>query len=472
MKKQVLIVDDERVIIDVLTKLLTNEGYEVTSKNTATDGLKEALTGNYDLLILDIMLPDKNGLNVLEEINSVIPDFPVIMMTAFGSVETAVKAMKMGAQEYVMKPFNNDEVLLQVKKVIEHHQLKKDYTNLLKEREIRFRIEHIIGKSSIMEDIFKMIKLAAPSKSTVLIQGESGTGKELIAGAIHSNSTRSDKPFITVNTSTIPRDLLEATLFGHTKGAFTGAVASRKGLLEAADTGTIFFDEIGNITPEIQAKLLRAIQERSFIPLGTTSEVQVDLRIIAATNLDLEKAMKEGEFREDLFYRLNVINIKVPPLRERIDDLELLVDHFLKKYSAENNKEILVVTPQAMKTLKEYHWPGNVREVENIIERATVLATTSKLDIDLIPDHIKHHKRVYSPSFIFPKSGLSLKEEIEKMEIYLIKESLRASGGVQKEAAKMLSLKPTTLHEMMRRLNISGNNLNDEGEEGTKEETI
>ncbi len=454
-KYKILIIDDEKVMIDVLTKLLAEENYDVDYSMNGREGLEKLDKNRYDLLILDIMLPDINGLEILEEVRTNKNNLPVIMMTAFSSVETAVKAMKMGAREYLTKPFNNDEVLLQIRRALEHQKLKDDYDALLAEREERFDIRKIIGKSSKMLEIFDMIKLAAPSKSTVLIQGESGTGKELIAGAIHANSKRSDKPFVIVNTSTIPGELLEATLFGHTKGAFTGAVSAKKGLLESAHNGTIFFDEIGNITPEVQAKLLRAIQERSFIPLGSNQTINVDLRIIAATNLDLQKAMQEGSFREDLYYRLNVINIAVPPLRDRTDDIELLIEHFMRKYCEENEKEKLRIVPKALDILLQYHWPGNVRELENIIERATVLAQDEKLDINLIPEHIRDHKRVYSPSFIFPKSGLSLNEEVNKMKVYLINEALRITGGVQKEAAALLGVKPTTLHEMMRRLEIN-----------------
>jgi len=457
-KHRILIVDDEKVMIEVLTDLLPEDKYDIDSASTGTEALSKLDSEKYNLLIQDIMLPDINGLDILKTVNKKYKNLPVIMMTAFSSVETAVKAMKMGAREYVTKPFNNDEVLLQVKRALEHQKLKQDYNALLSERDGRLSINNIIGKSQKMVDIFEMIKLAAPSKSTVLIQGDSGTGKELIAGAIHSNSARSQKPFIIVNTSTIPKDLLEATLFGHTKGAFTGAISAKKGLLETAQEGTIFFDEIGNITTEVQAKLLRAIQEKSFIPLGSTKTIHVDLRIIAATNLDIRKAMKEGTFREDLYYRLNVINIQVPPLRDRIDDLELLMEHFLEKYCLENGKETLTITPEAMKALREYYWPGNVRELENVIERATVLSKSNTLDFDLIPEHILNHKRVYSPSFVFPMSGLSLNEEVVRMKIYLIQEAMRITNGIQKEAAKLLSIKPTTLHEMIRRLNVNQDN--------------
>jgi two-component system response regulator PilR (NtrC family) len=332
-----------------------------------------------------------------------------------------------------------------------------EYKNLLIQREKRFGFENIVGKSDKMMEILDLVKRAAPSRSTVLIHGASGTGKELIAGAIHMNSNRADKAFVVVNSSTIPSELLEATLFGHTKGAFTGAITSKKGLFKAADGGTIFFDEIGNIGLDIQAKLLRVMQERSFIPIGSTETVHVDVRIIAATNIDLEKAMLESKFKEDLFYRLNVINIKMPSLAERPDDIPLLVGHFMKKYCDENSREMLDIDPEVMKKLITFHWPGNVRELENIIERGTVLAKGSRFTLDLLPDYILNRQRIKTDTIIFPQSGLSLKEEVQKMEIRLIKEALKVTGGVQKDAAKLLTIKPTTLHEMMRRLKIEYN---------------
>jgi transcriptional regulator with PAS, ATPase and Fis domain len=311
-----------------------------------------------------------------------------------------------------------------------------------------------------MLEVFDLIKSAAPSKSTILIRGESGTGKEMIAGAIHINSNRKEQPFIIVNTSTIPNELLEATLFGHTKGAFTGAVSAKKGLLEVADEGTIFLDEIGNISLSVQAKLLRAIQEKEFIPVGSTNTVYVDVRIIAATNLDLEKAVEAGNFREDLYYRLNVITINVPPLRDRKDDIQMLLEHFIEKYCHENSKEVIKPEPNVLEILTNYRWPGNVRELENVVERGIVLSKAKTFSEDLIPLHIRNHISKYQPLAAIPKSGISLKEEVAKLEMHLISEAMRLTGGVQKEAAKLLSLKPTTLNEMMKRLNMRINGFN------------
>lgn len=456
---KILLVDDEPVMLDVLSKLLKDDGFEVETATRGKEALEKIRNRSYQLILQDIQLPDINGLEVLKEVKTINEDIPVIMVTAFGSIETAVQAMKLGAREYVTKPFNNEEVLLQIHRSLELQQLKKKYKSQLQDMKAKFSFENIIGQNHKMLEIFDLIKSAAPSKSTILIQGESGTGKEMIAGAIHINSNRKEQPFIIVNTSTIPNELLEATLFGHTKGAFTGAVSAKKGLLEVADGGTIFLDEIGNISLSVQAKLLRAIQEKEFIPVGSTNTVYVDVRIIAATNLDLEKAVQKGDFREDLYYRLNVITINVPPLRERKDDIPMLLEHFIEKYCYENGKELIKIDNNIIETLSSYGWPGNVRELENVVERGVVLNKTNTFTMDLIPSHIRNHISKYQPLAAFPKSGISLKDEIAKLETHLISEALRLSGGVQKEAAKLLSLKPTTLNEMMKRLNMRINGL-------------
>jgi DNA-binding NtrC family response regulator len=453
-RAKILVVDDEQVMLDVLSKLLRDDGFEVETAATGKEALEKIKNNSYQLLIQDIQLPDINGLDVLKETRIIKEDIPVIMVTAYGSIDTAVQAMKLGAKEYLTKPFDNEEVLLQVHRSLEFHQLKKKYKSQLNEMKSKFSFENIIGKNSKMLEIFELIQSAAPSKSTILIRGESGTGKEMIAGAIHINSNRKDQPFVIVNTSTIPNELLEATLFGHTKGAFTGAVSAKKGLLEVADEGTIFLDEIGNISLDVQAKLLRAIQEKEFIPVGSTNTVNVDVRIIAATNLDLEKAVKNGNFREDLYYRLNVITIQVPTLRERKDDIPMLLEHFIEKYCIENAKEVMSVDPNIIELLDNYEWPGNVRELENVVERGVVLGKSKIFTVELLPAHIKNHIKKFQPLTSIPKGGISLKDEISKLEAHLITEALRLSGGVQKEAAKLLSLKPTTLNEMMKRLNL------------------
>jgi len=305
-----------------------------------------------------------------------------------------------------------------------------------------------------MRQVFDLIIQAAPSRSTILIQGESGTGKELVARAIHANSSRADRSFVTVNSGNLPPDLLESTLFGHVKGAFTGAVYPKKGLFDLADKGSIFFDEIGNVPLETQAKLLRVIQERDFMRLGGMETIKVDVRIIAATNLDLRQMMEEGKFREDLFYRLHVISIQLPPLRDRKDDIPLLVQHFLHKYGDENRKADLELTPDALDLLTEYDWPGNVRELENVIERAVVLSSGPRIGVELIPDHVRRAPNFHMPQFVVPPEGISFKDVITDFEKRLIESTLEAAGGVQKRAAELLHIKPTTLNEMIKRYDI------------------
>jgi transcriptional regulator with GAF, ATPase, and Fis domain len=316
------------------------------------------------------------------------------------------------------------------------------------------RFTEIVGKSPKMQQVFQLISQAAPSRSTILVVGESGTGKELVAKAIHSTSPRSDKSFIVVNSGNLPPDLLESNLFGHVKGAFTGALYSKKGLFELADKGTLFFDEIGNIPLETQAKLLRVMQEREFMRLGGVDTVKVDVRIVAATNIDLRRAVEEGRFREDLYYRLNVICVQLPPLRQRKEDILALVLHFVQKYSKENDKPVAGVTPEALQVLMDYDWPGNVRELENVIERGVVLTTDGKIGRDLIPDHVKSAPAFSVPHMSVPPEGISLRDVIANFERRLIETTLDSTGGVQKEAARLLGLKPTTLNEMIKRHNI------------------
>jgi DNA-binding NtrC family response regulator len=363
--------------------------------------------------------------------------------------------MKAGAFDYITKPFKNDEVMVVVRNAMERRRLVHENRNLRQNIQERYhKFANIIGKSPRMRQVFDLIIQAAPSRSTILIQGESGTGKELVARAIHANSSRADRSFVTVNSGNLPPDLLESTLFGHVKGAFTGAVYPKKGLFDLADKGSIFFDEIGNVPLETQAKLLRVIQERDFMRLGGMETIKVDVRIIAATNVDLRQMMEEGKFREDLFYRLHVISIQLPPLRDRKDDIPLLVHHFLDKYGQENHKSGLELTPEALDLLTEYDWPGNVRELENVIERAVVLTPGPRIGVDLIPDHVRKAPNFHMPQFIVPPEGISFKEVITDFEKRLIESTLEAAGGVQKRAAELLHIKPTTLNEMIKRYDI------------------
>src|SRR5271169_5112432 len=384
----VLIIDDEAAIRESLQTLLDLEGYEVETADDGEQGLTRLAERPFDLVLLDFALPERNGIEVLRDIRERDSELPVIMITAYGTVENAVNAMQAGATNFIQKPWDNEKLLADVGAAVGRRRAEAEVVQLKRALKQRYNFEHIIGKSDPMLRIFDLVAQVAPSRSTVLLQGESGTGKELIAKAVHMNSTRKDFAFVPVNTGSMPADLLESTLFGHVKGAFTSAIASKKGLFEMADRGTLFLDEIATMGLETQAKILRVLQERKFMHLGGVQEIQVDVRIIAATNVDLRQMVREGRFREDLFYRLNVISIDLPPLRQRREDIPLLVQHFLQKYSEENSKPPLIISPDALRPLLDYDWPGNVRELENVIERAVVLATGPALIPDLLPESV------------------------------------------------------------------------------------
>ncbi|MBI3264855.1 MAG: sigma-54-dependent Fis family transcriptional regulator [Acidobacteria bacterium] len=454
-KGSILVVDDEDIMREILQALLTREGYDVRLASAGAEGIELARAVPFDAAVVDVMMPGMDGLATLDELKRIDDDLPVIMITAFGSVETAIAAMKAGAYDYITKPFKNDEVLVVLRNATERKRLVAENRALRQNLQERYhKFGNIIGRSPRMRQVFDLIIQAAPSRSTILIQGESGTGKELVARAIHSNSQRSDRAFVTVNSGNLPPDLLESNLFGHVKGAFTGAVYPKKGLFELADKGSIFFDEIGNIALETQPKLLRVIQEREFMRLGGVETIKVDVRIVAATNVDLHKMMEEGRFREDLFYRLHVITIELPPLRERKEDIPLLVQHFLEKYGEENNRKSLELTPDALDLMLEYDWPGNVRELENVIERAVVLATGARIGTELIPDQVRSRPFFQLPQVVVPPEGISFKEVISDFEKRLIESTLETAGGVQKRAAELLHIKPTTLNEMIKRYDI------------------
>jgi DNA-binding NtrC family response regulator len=451
----ILVVDDEEIMREILEALLTREGYQVRMATTAHEGLDLLRAMPFDAAIVDVMLPGMDGISALDEIRKIDDDLPVLMITAFASVENAIAAMKRGAYDYITKPFKNDEVLVVLRNALAQRRLVAENRALKQNLQARaHRFSDIIGRSSRMRQVFDLIIQAAPSRTTILINGESGTGKELVARAVHQNSSRSDRAFITVNSGNLPPDLLESNLFGHVKGAFTGALYPKKGLFELADKGTIFFDEIGNIPLETQAKLLRVIQEREFMRLGGVENIKVDVRIIAATNVDLRRMMEDGKFREDLYYRLHVITVQLPPLRDRKDDIPLLVQHFFEKYGEENNKPGMELSPEALDLLFEYDWPGNVRELENVIERAVVLSNGSRIGVDLVPDHVRSSRRFQMPQFVVPPEGISFRDVITDFEKRLIESTLEAAGGVQKRAAELLHIKPTTLNEMIKRHDI------------------
>jgi two-component system, NtrC family, response regulator PilR len=452
---RILIVDDEEVLRDVLDVVLRREGFEIAMASSGEEALSVLdEDDNIDLIILDIMLPGISGIDTLRAIRISNPTLPVIIITAFSSIDGAIEAMKHGAFHYIPKPFKNEEVILTVNKALEQRRLSRENERLKAELSEKYAYANIIGKSEPMRKVYELIRLAAPSRSNILVAGESGTGKELVAKAIHHASPRARNAFVTVNSGSLPPELLESSLFGHMKGSFTGAIATKRGLFEVADGGSIFLDEIGNINLETQAKLLRVIQEKEFMRLGSVDTIKVDVRIIAASNADLNKLMAENRFREDLFYRLNVINIALPPLRRRREDIPLLVAHFLDKYAEENKRKVREVTPDAMRILLDHGWPGNVRELENTIERAVVLCTGDRIGPELLPDYLRFPVQTDQPAMIVPTEGISLKDAVSRYERGMILQSLEMANGVQKRAAELLQLKPSTLNEMMKRLGI------------------
>jgi two-component system response regulator PilR (NtrC family) len=450
---RVLVVDDEEVIRDILATLLEREGWQVTTASNGTRALSAFDAEPHDIVLLDLMLPDRPGLEVLAEIRRRDPDAVVVIVTAYSSIEGAIEAMRLGAFHYIPKPFQNEEVLLTVEKGAETRRLTEENRRLKEELSRRFGLGRIVGKSEGMRKVFELVRLAGPSKSTILVEGESGTGKELVARAIHTHSPRSGGAFVTVNSGSMPTELLESNLFGHVRGAFTGAVANKKGLFESAEGGSIFFDEIGTVGLETQAKLLRVIQEKELMRVGSVETQKADVRIIAATNVDLKRLVAEGRFRDDLYYRLCVITIPIPPLRERREDVPLLAEHFVRVYASENNKPISGIDPEAMRALLDYEWPGNVRELENAIERAVVLCSGGAIGLDLLPESVLSPDRSELPVRL-PENGSTYKDLVEEYERRLVRTALRRTGGVQKRAAELLRMKPTTLHEIIKRLEI------------------
>src|SRR5258705_2170790 len=470
-KGAILVVDDESEIREGLELLLTSEGYGVSSAETGESGLGKLGEQPFDLLLLDVSLPDRNGLDLLREVRRRDLALPIVLITAYGSIEMARAAFKSGGMDYITKPWSNDELLAQVAQAVEAHRLREENVQLKRALKQRFNFPNIIGKSEKMLTLFDLVAQVAPSRSTILISGESGTGKELIAKAIHSASTRADKAFVPVNTGSIPVDLLESQLFGHVKGAFTSAVASKKGLFEVADQGTIFFDEIATISPETQAKLLRVIQEREFMRLGGTEQIKVDVRIVAASNVDLLTLVREGRFREDLFHRLNVIHLQLPPLRDRREDMPMLLSHFIERYCLENAKPLRQFTPGALKLLMDYDWPGNVRELENVVERAVVLSTHERVDVDLLPESIRSKEivrgvRLQLSEFLPPLPGEagsrtaadspnpSLFQIIDEVERRIIVDMLERTGWNHTEAAERFMIPLSPLNQKIKRLGI------------------
>jgi DNA-binding NtrC family response regulator len=465
----VLVIDDELDIREGLELLLSMEGYSVDQAQNANEGLHKLESRAYDLVLLDLMMPDRSGMEVLEIVRQRDRETPIFMMTAYGSVEAAVQALKLGANDYFSKPWDNEKLLIEIERMIARRRLENENVHLKRALLQRYSFPNIIGKSERMVRMLDLVSQVASARSTILITGETGTGKELVAKAIHANSPRSGNMFVAVNSGSLPPELLESTLFGHVKGAFTSAVQSKKGYFEVADKGTIFFDEIGTIGPETQIKLLRAIQEKEFTPLGATEPVKVDVRILAATNADLFQLVKEGKFREDLYYRLDVIKISLPPLRERKEDIPPLVDHFFTVYCRENDKfldpsgrSILRFQPEAMQILMEHSWPGNVRELENVVERAVVLATDSAVPVDVLPDSLLQANgiRLHRDDNALPPDA-SLFEIMNEHERRIIIEHLEKCNWSQTEAAEALRVPLSTLNQKIKRLDIKIRKKND-----------
>ncbi|HLY19860.1 MAG TPA: sigma-54 dependent transcriptional regulator [Bryobacteraceae bacterium] len=462
-KGRVLVVDDELDIREGLDTLLTMEGYAVELAQNGTEGLRKTESRAYDLVLLDLMMPDRSGMEVLRDIRERDRETPIFMITAYGSVEAAVDALKLGANDYFSKPWDNEKLLIEIDRMISKRRLEYENTHLKRALKQRYSFPNIIGKSERMLRLLDLVGQVAGSRSTILITGETGTGKELIAKAIHANSPRADRLFVPVNSGSLPGDLLESTLFGHVKGAFTSAVQTKKGYFEVADHGTIFFDEIGTISQDMQAKLLRVIQEKEFIPLGATEPVRVDVRILSATNDDLKKRVEEGTFREDLYYRLNVINIVLPPLRERKEDIPALVKHFFTKYCRENDKfldpqgnSVLSFQPEVVQILMEHNWPGNVRELESAVERAVVLATDATVPLEVLPDQLLQSSGIrlrQGEGGALPVDA-SLFEIVADFERRVIMERLEQHNGSQTEAAASLHVPLSTLNQKIKRLDI------------------
>jgi DNA-binding NtrC family response regulator len=461
-KGSILVVDDEEVMRDVLDSLLTAEGYQVDLAKTGEEGLDKFQQRAYDLVLLDVSMPGIGGLRTLDEILKLDSEIVVIMITAYATFDTAIAAWQRGAFNCIRKPFDNKEILKLIAAGIRRRRKDEERRTLRQALKRSTGDKEIVARSENMLEILAFVQQVAPARTTVLVTGESGTGKELIARAIHNNSSRADKPFVTVNSANLPTELLESELFGHLRGAFTGAVAAKKGYFEVADGGTIFLDEIGTISMETQAKLLRVIQERDFTPLGDTTRRQVDVRIVAATNVDLKQAVDEGAFREDLYYRLNVIAINLPPLRDRREDILPLAQHFIRKYVEENGRQISdQISPEVLSLLEAYNWPGNVRELENVMERAVIIARGSAISREDLREEVLNPQRGGSQvggqkiaTQIDLSRGISFYDEVNRFQIELIRRALEMTGGHQSRAAKLLGMNTTTLNSKIRYYNI------------------
>jgi two-component system NtrC family response regulator len=454
----ILVVDDESNYLTVMEALLSDAGYEVLTAPSAPEALGVASAADLDLVLTDMKMPKMSGIELMDQLRRLYPELPVIIMTAFGTVGKAVEAMKKGAFDYIEKPFKNEEILLTIAKALEHRHLLLQNRLISQEMELKYGFPNIVGDSQAIKDILALVQRVAPVKTTILVTGESGTGKELIVRAIHQVSPRSKKPFISVNCAALPETLLESELFGHEKGAFTHAVAMRKGRFELADGGTLFLDEVAEMSPAIQVKLLRVLQEMEFERLGGSRTIKVDVRVVTASNRDLKEEVEAGRFREDLFYRLNVVHLHLPPLRERPEDIPLLAAHFVHKYTPENLRGKMRLTPEAARRLTQYAWPGNVRELENVMERAVILCanniiTPQDLPQELAPKAADQEARLDVERFI--PMNMPLPEALEAIEEQMIRRALDKSGQVQVRAAELLGITKSLLQYKLKKYHLT-----------------
>jgi nitrogen regulation protein NR(I) len=478
--KRILVIEDDETVRDVLRSFLGQKGFEVMLAQNGESGLDLLHAEKFDLIFTDLMMPGISGMEVLKAVVESRISVPVIVMTAFGTVQTAVEAMRMGAFDYITKPFNLDELMIILDKALSVAKLQKENRMLKRQLKNKYNYEGLVGDSPSMQAVYELIEKISDTDSTVLITGESGTGKELIAKTIHYNNlSRAGGPFVPLNCAAIPRDLLESELFGHEKGAFTGAINTRIGRFELAQGGTLFLDEVGELDPSLQVKLLRILQEREFERVGGVKTIKVDVRILAATNKDLENVTKEGKFREDLFYRLNVIPLHLPPLRQRVEDITLLTAHFIQEFSQKRKREAFTLSSDAMRCLLKYPWPGNVRELENLIERLTILVNNKVVTVADLPEKfhqmigidreqaadnnpkaLDHIAPIAAPTALrddyleFRESGIDLNKTVSSLERKLIMQALEKSGGVRSKAAQLLKLNRTTLLEKMKKMGI------------------
>ncbi len=451
-KFKILVVDDENSLREMLSILLQREGYRVSQAADGSIAAEMVRTDEYDLIISDIQMPKMSGIELLRQLRKENKDVTVIMITAFSSTEEAVEAMKLGAYDYITKPFKNDEIRLVIKNALEREQLQRENKQLKQQLGQRFSFQALIGNSPVMTKLISLLERVAPSQANVLVTGESGTGKELVAKALHLNSERSEHPFVPINCGAIPENLLESELFGHEKGAFTGADKRKEGLFESADNGTLFLDEIGELPMGMQVKLLRVLQEREFRRVGGTTNIPLNIRVVAATNQDLVERIQQGQFREDLFYRLNVVSIELPPLRTRSDDIPLLINSFYNRFTGRDEYKI---EKKALELLLNYEWPGNVRELENLVERCLVLGENEEMSVECLPEQIKNRGRsVCGDIGSLPDEGFDLDGWLEDMERTVLLQALEKAGGVRKKAADLLGINFRSIRYRLGKLGI------------------